>query len=486
MKDSGSRVIPIAAATPVTGAEGETVWLCEKQKKIYPRSVSGWFSNWRWLMVWVTQLVFYGLPWLEWNDRQAVLFELASRRFYIFGLVLHPQDFIYLTALLIICAYSLFLFTAVAGRLWCGFACPQTVYTEIFLWVERHTEGDRIARMRLDDAPWSFNKLWRKSAKQAIWLAIGLWTGFTLVGYFTPIHVLWAEAFTLSFGPWEWFWVLFYGFATYGNAGYLREQVCTYMCPYARFQSAMFDRDTMIVSYDPQRGEQRGSRGRKVDYKAKGLGDCIDCGLCVQVCPTGIDIRNGLQYQCIGCASCIDVCDEVMDKMSYPRGLIRFATQNGLVNRWNRSQTLKRVLRPRVLIYTGVLVLLCAGFVVSLALRDPFRVDVVRDRGTLARLVGEGQIENVYRLQVMNATESSQRYRVLLDGLPGAVLSSSPDFEVGPAQARWLPVSVQIPPGSARDLGPGAHPIRFRVERVAQGDEAPAAVQEKSTFVVPR
>ena len=486
MKDSGSRVIPIAAATPVTGAEGETVWLYEKQKKIYPRSVSGWFSSWRWLMVWVTQIVFYGLPWLEWNDRQAVLFELASRRFYIFGLVLHPQDFIYLTALLIICAYSLFLFTAVAGRLWCGFACPQTVYTEIFLWVERHTEGDRIARMRLDAAPWSFNKLWRKSAKQAIWLAIGLWTGFTLVGYFTPIHVLWAEAFTLSFGPWEWFWVLFYGFATYGNAGYLREQVCTYMCPYARFQSAMFDRDTMIVSYDPQRGEQRGSRGRKVDYKAKGLGDCIDCGLCVQVCPTGIDIRNGLQYQCIGCASCIDVCNDVMDKMNYERGLIRFATQNGLANRWSKLQTWKRVLRPRVLVYSGVLGLICIGFVVSLALRSPFRVDVVRDRGALARLVDDGAIENVYRLQVMNATEATQHYRVTLEGLEGAAITSKAEFEVGAAEARWWPVSVQVPHAATRALGPGAHPLRFRIERLAKGDDGSVDVVEKSTFVVPR
>lgn len=483
---AGSRVIPIAAAQAVTGAEGETVWLYEKQKKIYPRSVTGWFAKWRWVMVWITQLVFYGLPWLTWNDRPAVLFELASRRFYIFGLVLHPQDFIYLTGLLVLSALSLFLFTAVAGRLWCGFACPQTVYTEIFLWVERHTEGDRIARMRLDAAPWSLEKLWRKGAKQGIWLALGLWTGFTFVGYFTPIRALWGEAFTLGFGPWEWFWVLFYGFATYGNAGYLREQVCTYMCPYARFQSAMFDRDTMIVSYDTERGDPRGSRGRKVDPRKEGLGDCIDCGLCVQVCPTGIDIRQGLQYQCISCAACVDVCDGVMDKMAYPRGLIRFATQNGLAKHWSRAQTFKRVFRPRVLIYGSVLALIATAFVASLALRSPFRVDVVRDRGVLARMVGEGQIENVYRLQVMNATESAQHYRVTLDGLPGAVVTSHADFEVGPAQARWLAVSVRIPPESARSLGAGVHPIHFNIERVMRGDDSPAAVHEKSTFVVPR
>ncbi len=479
------QVIPIVPVPAAAGAEGETVWLYEKRQQIYPRSVSGLFARWRWAMVWITQLVFYGVPWLVWNGRPAVLFDLGARRFYIFGLVLHPQDFIYLTALLVICAYSLFLFTAVAGRLWCGFACPQTVYTEIFLWVERHIEGDRVARMKRDAGAATFDRLWRKGTKHAAWLAIGVYTGFTFVGYFTPIRQLWAESFTWGFGPWEWFWVLFYGFATYGNAGWLREQVCLYMCPYARFQSAMFDHDTMIVSYDPERGEPRGSRPRSADPRALGKGDCIDCGLCVQVCPTGIDIRQGLQYACIGCAACVDVCDGVMDKMSYPKGLIRFATQNGLAQRLDTRQTLKRVLRPRVLIYTAVLLLICTAFITSLALRSPFRVDVVRDRGALARIVGEGMIENVYRLQVMNATESVQSYRVTVTGLDGATVASRPHFEVRPAEARWLPVSVQIGPEAASHLGPGAHRVVFSIERLDDGDE-PARVQEKSTFVVPR
>lgn len=484
MKPSGSRVIPIV---PEKDSEPRTVWLYEKQEKIHPRSVSGRFARWRWAMVWLTQLVFYGLPWLTWNDRPAVLFDLASRRFYIFGLVLHPQDFIYLTGLLVLSAYGLFLFTAVAGRLWCGFTCPQTVYTEIFMWVERRFEGDRVARMRLDAGPWTFNKLWRKTGKQAVWIAIGLWTGITFVGYFTPVRVLMAEVMTLGLGPWEWFWVLFYGFATYGNAGYLREQVCMYMCPYARFQSAMFDRDTMIVSYDPQRGEARGSRPRKADPKALGLGDCVDCGLCVQVCPVGIDIREGLQYECISCAACVDVCDGVMDKMNYPRGLIRFATQNGLANRWSRNAILRRVFRPRVLIYGGVLLLIATAFIASMVLRSPFKVDVVRDRGSLARLVGDGNIENVYRLQVMNTTERAQRYRVSVEGLDGASVSSQPEFELASAQAQWLPVSVQVPYASAMQAGPGAHPVRFRIERVQEaGDDKAAVVLEKSTFVVPR
>jgi len=477
------KVIPIV---PAAEDEPRSIWLYEKQKKIHPRSVTGRFARWRWIMVWLTQLVFYGLPWLTWNDRPAVLFDLDARRFYIFELVLHPQDFIFLTALLIISAYGLFLFTAVAGRLWCGFTCPQTVYTEIFLWVERRFEGDRLARMRLDAAPWSWNKAWRKTGKQAAWLAIGLWTGISFVGYFTPIRELTGEIASFGLGPWESFWVLFYGFATYGNAGYLREQVCLYMCPYARFQSAMFDRDTMIVSYDPQRGEARGSRSRKADPKALGLGDCIDCSLCVQVCPTGIDIRDGLQYQCISCAACVDVCDGVMDKMQYPRGLIRFATQNGLVNRWSRAQVLRRVFRPRVLVYSGVLVLIAGAFVTSMLLRSPFKVDVVRDRGALARLVGDGQVENVYRLQVMNATERAQRYRVTVEGLDGAVISSADRLDVGSADARWLPVSVRVPYETATALGPGAHPLKFRIERQHDGADAAAAVVEKSTFVVPR
>src|SRR4051812_767481 len=301
MTRSTARVIPIHPAPADPSAELEMVSLYAKQKTIYARSVSGWFAKWRWAMVWLTQLVFYGLPWLPWNSRQAVLFDLGARRFYIFDLVLYPQDFIYLTALLVVCAYSLFLFTAVAGRLWCGFACPQTVYTEIFLWVEHRFEGDRAARMKLDASAWTMQKWLRRGGKQLVWIAIGLWTGFSFVGYFTPIRTLAAEAAQLSFGPWEWFWVLFYGFATYGNAGYMREQVCKYMCPYARFQSAMFDRDTMIVSYDPARGEPRGSRPRSLAHAAlagQGKGECIDCTLCVQVCPTGIDIRQGLQYEC--------------------------------------------------------------------------------------------------------------------------------------------------------------------------------------------
>ncbi|MFN4005221.1 MAG: cytochrome c oxidase accessory protein CcoG [Hylemonella sp.] len=477
-----SKVIPVAAepAAPAAAAGDEVmISLYEAHKKIYPRSVTGLFARWRWVFVWLTQIVFYGLPWLEWGQRQAVLFDLGARRFYVFGLVLYPQDFIYLTGLLVISALSLFLFTAVAGRLWCGYACPQTVYTEIFLWIERQFEGDRSARIRLDEGPWNANKILRKGGKQIAWIAVALWTGFTFVGYFTPIRELGQAFLEWRLSGWETFWVFFYGFATYGNAGYMREQVCKYMCPYARFQSAMFDKDTLIVSYDAERGEPRGARSRKADPAALGLGACVDCSLCVQVCPTGIDIRKGLQYECIGCGACADVCDTVMDKMGYPRGLVRYTTQNAMRNKWTKAQTWRRVLRPRVLIYSAILAAVCIAMVVSLTLRPPFKVDVVRDRGVLARIVEGGRLENVYRLQIMNVKESEQRFRIAASGLPGLAVASDEVVTLGPAEARWVVVRLQLP---YEGVSPGSHPIYFEITAL----DTAAQVREKSVFLVPR
>ena len=471
-------IIPIVAAPAVD--DEAMVSLYAAREKIQPRSVAGVFSRWRWAMVWITQLVFYGVPWLQWTARQAVLFDLEARRFYIFNLVLYPQDFIYLTGLLVISALSLFLFTAVAGRLWCGFACPQTVYTEIFLWIEKRVEGDRTARMKLDRAALSPAKLGKRVLKHALWLALSLWTGLTFVGYFTPIRELGALSMAAALGPWQLFWIFFYGFATYGNAGFLREQVCKYMCPYARFQSAMFDRDTMIVTYDEQRGEPRGARSKKADPKALGLGSCVDCTLCVQVCPTGIDIRQGLQYECIGCAACIDVCDDVMDKMGYPHGLIRFSTQNGVAKGWDTRQMLRRALRPRVLVYTAILSAITLAVGVSLFLRTPLKVDVIRDRGALARMVEQGRIENVFRLQIMNATESPQRYAISVSGLPGITLDTPAEVDVLSTEARAVAVRVQIPPDAASS---GSHPIQFHIR--ATGDES-VHVTEKAAFLVPR
>ena len=456
----------------------QEIFLYRAQQKIYPRSVGGVFARWRWGFVWLTQVLFYGLPWLPWGDRQTVLFDIAQRRFYIFKLVLYPQDFIYLAALLVISALSLFLFTAVAGRLWCGYTCPQTVYTEMFMWLERHIEGDRMARMRRDAAGWTWGNVARKSGKHAAWLLLAFWTGFSFVGYFTPIHVLSHELLAFGLGSYESFWVVFYGFATYGNAGFMREQVCKYMCPYARFQSAMFDRDTLIVSYDRARGEPRGAPTHKVGVENAALGDCVDCDLCVHVCPTGIDIRKGLQYECIGCGACADVCDTVMDKVQRPRGLVRYATENAMEYGWTSKQLLRRVFRPRVLIYTALLWSLIGVVGLSLWLRTPLHVDVERDRSSLARIVEGGRIENVYRLQVMNASEAVDHVHIRVSGIEGLSLASDTDFVIDKAQSRWVPVRVQLPYDGA---SPGSHGIVFEITEPDSG----AQVTEKAVFLVP-
>ncbi len=480
---------PVIPILPASGDEVEDqahyVSMYQKRPEIYPRAVKGWFARWRWTLVWITQLFFYGMPWLQWDGRQALLFDLEAQRFYILGLVLYPQDLIFLAALLVLSALALFFFTAVAGRLWCGYACPQTVYTEIFMWVERRFEGDRIARMRLDQAPWSAQKLARKGATQLAWVAIGLFTGFSFVGYFTPIRELAQAVLTLTVTPWNLFWILFYGAATYGNAGFLREQMCKYMCPYARFQSALIDKDSLIITYDSARGDPRGSRSRKATAADQGLGDCIDCTLCVQVCPTGIDIRDGLQNECIGCAACIDVCNDVMDKMSYPRGLIRYSTENGVANGWSRRQMFKRALRPRVLIYGGLLSAASLAFAASVSMRSPFQVDVVKDRGALARVVEDGDIENVYRLQIMNRTEQPQTYRIEARGIPGLEVRAA-DVSAPPAGIRSVVASLRLPFSAAQPLLGQTVPVQFEVSLIEADRDAPIVQREKSTFLIPR
>jgi cytochrome c oxidase accessory protein FixG len=471
-----------AAVAQAQPAEVVEQALYEIRRKIYPRAVTGNFASARWSLVWLTQLVFYGLPWLSWNGRQAVLFDLAARKFYVFGLVLWPQDIVYLTVLLILSAYSLFLFTAVAGRLWCGYACPQTVYTEIYMWIERQVEGDRVARIKLDQEAASGRKLRLKATKHALWIALALWTGFTFVGYFTPIQTLWNQVWSASLGGWQTFWILFYGFATYGNAGWMREQVCKYMCPYARFQGVMFDPDTLVITYDGNRGEPRGSRRRSVDHRAKGLGDCVDCGICVQVCPTGIDIRNGLQYECIGCGACVDGCNQVMAKMGYPKGLIRYATENAVRHKLDSAQVARRMLRPRVLIYTGILVVVACIALVTLLGRVPVKVDVVRDRGLMSRDASDPVVQNVYRLQIMNTQERSAQFTITASGIEGMrLVGDLQPVTLGPASARWVPVRIEARREHAR---PGSNRIEFTVEAAPEGGGEPIRIVERAAFVV--
>ncbi|MBI1397892.1 MAG: cytochrome c oxidase accessory protein CcoG [Betaproteobacteria bacterium] len=466
-------------------AEGMDQALYEIRKKIYPRAVTGKFATARWALVFLTQVIFYGLPWLQWNDRQAVLFDLASRKFYILGLIFWPQDIVYLTVILIIAAYSLFLFTAVAGRLWCGYACPQTVYTEIFMWIERKVEGDRLARMKLDKGGLDARKVRLKIIKHGLWIALALWTGFTFVGYFSPIRSLAVSVVSFGAGPWETFWMLFYGFATYGNAGWMREQVCKYMCPYARFQGVMFDPDTMVITYDRERGEPRGARSKSADPGKLGLGSCVDCNICVQVCPTGIDIRNGLQYECIGCAACIDGCDQVMDKMGYPRGLIRYSTEHAVTQHLDRAATVRRILRPRVLLYSGILVAVMIAAVVTLANRRPVKVDVIRDRTPMMADNGDGRVANVYRIQLMNTDEKQRAYTIAVSGLPEMELETreNPVILTG-ATSQMVPVRVTAKPGASVH---GSESITFTVEAkdTSGGSAAPSRLDEHAKFVVP-
>lgn len=450
----------------------------EKHKKVYIRDVKGWWNSWRWAFVWFTQILFYGLPWIEWNGRQAVLFHLAERKFYLFGMVLWPQDVFYLALLLIVSAYGLFLFTAIAGRLFCGYACPQTVYTEIFMWIENKIEGDRSARMKLDSGPMTARKFRLKALKHFCWIAIALWSGFTLVAYFTPVSELLA-AFPFQLSGWETFWTFFYAGFFYMQAGFLREQVCKYMCPYARFQGVMFDPDTLIITYDPERGEPRGARKKSVDAKAAGLGDCVDCGLCVVVCPTGIDIRKGQQYECIGCGACIDACDPVMDKVGLPRGLIRYTTENALAKHFTSKDVVGHILRPRIILYTVILMAITLATIWSLATRVPLKVDVIRDRSLLAREADDGRIENVYNLKIMNTTEEPKRYSLSVEGMDGIEIVGERLVEVASAENHEVTVVVRVPPESGKK---GANTIYFDIK--AQNHDK-IAVHEKASFLMP-
>jgi len=463
------------------------------ERKIYPRDIAGRFQHLRHLAVMLLLGLYYVFPWINWEGRQSVLFDLPARKFYILGLTFWPQDFFFLALLLIMAGLSLFFFTAIAGRLWCGYACPQTVWTEVFIWMEQWTEGDRGQRMKLDAAPWSANKVRRKLAKHSLWLLFALWTGFTFVGFFTPVRELGARLVPFEWSGWESFWVFFYALATWGNAGVLREQVCKYMCPYARFQSAMFDRNTLIIAYDPMRGEPRGARKKgklaSVLERARGLlpvdvadsavvdaaqnrsaadlrlgarattglavdiqtglvpppqvnspddlGDCIDCTICVQVCPTGIDIRNGLQYECIACGACVDACDSVMDKIGYPRGLVRYATQNSLEGKPSN------VLRPRIWIYGFLLLALLVGTIAGIALRKPLIVDVLRDK-QLYRMAQDGSVENAYTLRIINKDNAAHDFLLTVESTASIVLlAEKTRIHAQPEEVLTVPVTLR-------------------------------------------
>jgi len=463
-------LIPLADIAPREVGEMD---LYQKREKIYTRKMEGFFQRVRLFTGWPLLLGYFLLPWLNWGGHQIVLFDLPARQFHILGTTFWPQNFYLLAWMLIIAAFALFLVTNFAGRVWCGYTCPQTVWTAIFMWMEQLTEGTRNQRMKLDQAPWGTKKILRKIAKHGMWLGFAFMTGATFVGYFYPMRALASDFASANVGFWAAAWTIFFTLATYINAGWMREQVCMYMCPYARFQSAMFDRDTLIVSYDSRRGDPRGARKRTDDYKARNLGDCIDCQLCVQVCPTGIDIRNGLQYQCITCALCIDACDSVMDKMNYPRGLIRYTTENALAG------GMVRILRPRLVGYAIVLVAMTTIFIYALIHRMPLEIDIIRDRGTLYSLTSAGLVANSYQLKIMNMDEHAHDYTLSVEGIDNINIEGNAQFRIEGGEILEMPLRLTADPVY---LHHGSNVINFIVRSI---DDKKIQVREDNRFIGP-
>lgn len=461
----------------------QVVQLYQGAKRIHPKLAKGRFANLRILAILATQFVFYVLPWFNWSGRQAVLFDIPERHFYIFGLTLVPGDLIYLTGLLLVSAFGLFWWTTIAGRLWCGYACPQTVYTEIMLWIDHLVEGDRNKRLKLDKEPWNARKIRIKATKYLLIFAVCAWTGITFAGWFTPIRELVPSFFNLTVGGGALFAACFYGFMTFLFAHIMREQVCKYMCPYARFQSAMFDHDTLVISYDEERGEPRGARKKTASREESDLGDCINCTMCVQVCPVGIDIRDGLQYECIGCAACIDACDEIMDKMNYPRGLIRYTTESVLKHEYTDKDIKKRLLRPRVLGYGAVLLVAVVALLVGISTRETMRVDIIKDRGVMVRENNQGWLENAYNLRIINASENERILTAKVTGFDEIALTGLPEggIRVPGNETITVPVQVSTIPEYADK---GSHSIEFAFNyQDADGTTEPRTITEKASFI---
>ena len=444
--------------------------------KIYVRSVKGAIENFRRFFGLVSLLIFTCLPWLSYQGQQAILLDFSEQRFRLFALTFWPQDLVLVAWLFIIAAFLLFFVTTVVGRVWCGFMCPQTVYTFVFIWLEEKIEGSRNKRIQLDKQNWSATKLSKKLLKHSAWWLVSLFTAMTFVGYFVPIKPLFVDFLQAQISFWPLFWVLLFALCTYANAGWMREIMCTHMCPYSRFQSAMFDRDTITVSYDRQRGEGRGPRPKKLSRQAaaaKGLGDCIDCNLCVQVCPTGIDIRNGLQYECINCGACVDACNNVMANMNYPKGLISFTSEAQL------SGKKVRLLRPKVLGYLLVTLVIMAVMVMQFHTRQELELDVVRDRNSLYRETSMGQIENTYTLVLMNKSQSAMRVNIQVTGLEYQALMGVSDVELAAGELLRHPVSLTVDPAT---LSQPITPFAFSLVTVDSATEIHSASQQ-STFI---
>ncbi|SFU00047.1 cytochrome c oxidase accessory protein CcoG [Pseudomonas marincola] len=467
-----SERIPATLIEPATSSSPVRQTPAMAGGAIHTRSFTGLYRSLRLYGAGALFVLYFGTAWLNWNGRQAVLWDLGKSQFHIFGATFWPQDFVLLSAILIIAAFGLFFITVFAGRVWCGYTCPQSVWTWVFMRIEHFTEGERHQRIKLDNAPWSINKLLRRTSKHGLWLGVSLLTALAFVGYFTPIRALSHDLISFNLGTSESVWLFLFTAATYLNAGWLREKVCRDMCPYSRFQSVMFDSDTLLVTYDARRGENRGARKKEINAKAAGLGDCIDCTVCVQVCPTGIDIRDGLQLDCISCGACIDACDSVMDKMGYARGLIRYTSERALAG----GQT--RFLRPRLVAYAATLLVMFGAFAWGLEQRDLIALDVHKDRG-LFRENSQGQIENIYVLKVINKTQQARDYAIALVDSPDFALNGQQQVSLEPGEILDVPVSVVM---LADKPERSSVPIYFAV---SDSDDTASHVRAKSAFVAP-
>lgn len=468
--------IPVKDVTP----KNETQSLYAKREKIYMREIKGVFQRLRKWLLWALMAAYYGVAWLSWEGRQAVLFDLPARQFHIFGITFWPQDFMLLAWILIICAFGLFTVTNLAGRIWCGYACPQTSWTFLYMWIEEKIEGTRNARIKLDQQPLNLEKIRKKGLKHLLWILLGLWTAFTFVGYFMPIRDIIPQIFDLSLNGWASFWIVFMGGMTYMNAGWLREQVCIYMCPYARFQSVMYDKDTYAVAYDFNRGEPRGPRSKKQsEEELKAQGDCVDCSLCVQVCPVGIDIRDGLQYQCIGCALCIDACDSVMEKIDLPKGLIRYATEEELEG----GKT--HLIRPRLIGYLTVMLIMVLAFSYVLLSRTPFKLEVERGRGALYQLTVNDTVTNGYTLKLINMSQAPKAYTLSVESADGSLsqlkMDAPTSYQLNVNELREVPVTLEINPEQEPALK-SRNEIRFVVRDQETGE---IVKQAKNAFMAP-
>ncbi len=439
--------------------------------QIYVRKNSGFFQKLRQRMNLVYFAFFALLPWLQYNGHQAVLFDISEQRFTLWSLTLWPQDLTLLAWFFIFGAFLLFFVTTFLGRVWCGYMCPQTVWTFIFIWFEEKTEGSANQRRKLDQQKMTGKKLWKKTLKHSSWLLFSLFTAMTFAGYFSPMSELFVNIITFNTSVTMATILAFFTFATYGNAGWMRETVCLHMCPYARFQSAMFDKDTLTVAYDNERGESRGARGRKQDHKALGLGDCIDCNLCVEVCPTGIDIRNGLQYECINCGSCVDACSSVMTRMKYEQGLIRYTTEHELDGKK------VHLVRSKLIGYAIVLVIMSTMLVLEVVNRVPLSLDIIRDRTELAKENFNGEIENVFTLKILNMSQTDNTYKLSVKGIENTQWHGKQQILVKAATVFTLPISISVDPYELKGY---MTDITFTVEQVsADGD---VKIEHESRF----